>query len=84
MARKRFNKEFYKSDVWIHWRNVLLEWNGNKCKHCGSKDSLHIHHKNYNSFGGDELPFDLIVLCKNCHSELHALVKKVMRGEVWL
>ena len=39
-----------------------------KCFHCGSKEDLHIHHKEY------RYPIretDLIVLCRSCHREEH-------------
>ncbi len=39
-----------------------------KCSHCGSKEDLHIHHKEYR-YPIREI--DLIVLCRVCHIEEH-------------
>ena len=44
----------------------------NKCVVCGSKDKLHIHHKDYSDSSLD----NCVVLCPKCHLKLHANIKK--------
>ena len=41
------------------------------CIDCGSKENIHIHHKNQNI--SDNRPENLVALCKSCHSRLHTL-----------
>lgn len=82
MAKKKYNPKYYLSEIWLKQKQLLIEWRGNKCEHCGSEKNLQIHHRNYETFG-EELPFDLLILCKECHEKLHQLAKKVLNGEVW-
>ena len=74
MARRKYNKDYYYSPEWIHKRNLKLEWGGHKCEKCGSGKNLQVHHKHYKSFG-DEMPWDLIVLCEKCHKDIEYLGK---------
>ena len=56
-----------------HWKNIreraLLRAN-HKCRMCGSKEKLQVHHNTYNNIG-NERNEDLTVLCKECHEFLH-------------
>jgi len=56
-----------------HWKNIreiaLLRAN-HKCRMCGSKEKLQVHHNTYNNLG-NERNEDLTVLCKECHEFLH-------------
>ncbi len=70
MARKRYNSDYYLTPEWFHIRNLKLEWSGFKCDRCSSNKNLQVHHKNYWSFG-DEMPWDLEVLCGDCHKDEH-------------
>ena len=68
MARIKYDSTYYKTDQWRKIRTLMLEWYP-KCQMCGSKDKLQIHHKHYWTFR-DEMPWDLIVLCKKCHEKV--------------
>ena len=74
MARIRYNKVYYKSQQWLKIRELLIEWADHKCKKCGSGKNLQVHHKHYRTFG-DEMPWDLIVLCKKCHEDVEYVNK---------
>ena len=44
------------------------------CQECGACGvELHVHHLTYER-RGEELPEDLVVLCKSCHAKVHGFV----------
>lgn len=43
----------------------------NKCLNCGAKEDLHFHHKIRYADGGLHSVDNLILLCRQCHSEEH-------------
>ena len=47
-------------------------YNGHVSTRCPATVGLTVHHKTYARFGGDELPEDLVVLCKAHHDALEA------------
>lgn len=59
------------------WKEARLKFiNGRGCAWCGSKEYLTVHHP-YRSSYGKELYLDFylskcVVLCRKCHSALHA------------
>lgn len=56
-----------------HWsvvREEALERAGHRCQLCGSQRRLEVHHRTYERLF-DELPEDLIVLCRHCHAKFH-------------
>lgn len=64
-------KDYLKSCEWQSKRKTALKDADYKCQLCGVADTeMHVHHKNYDR-RGEELPEDLIVLCKNCHAKHH-------------
>jgi len=74
MTRRRYDPSYYNSWQWQHLRKLKIEWGGYKCERCGSNKELQVHHKHYKSFG-DEMPWDLIVLCPQCHNDEHYIGK---------
>jgi len=70
-------QDYLKSNHWKAVKNIM----GSKCKICGSKKSLNIHHKTYKHKNGElvfynETPSDLICLCQDCHHLWHKYFKK--------
>jgi len=49
----------------------VLQRDGWRCQICGSKQNLHVHHKQLRSQQGDDDDSNLITLCAACHQELH-------------
>ena len=45
-----------------------------ECYFCKSKINLVRHHKDYNK------PYDIIVLCKSCHSKVHFIIKDIQHS----
>ncbi len=41
-----------------------------ECSHCGSKERLHVHHKDHNRL--NEAVENLTILCKPCHHRHHS------------
>lgn len=44
---------------------------GYKCRNCGSKKELEVHHRRPRSKGGSDRPGNLITLCHECHTDYH-------------
>lgn len=65
-------REFLRSDYWKDLRKRKLQEVGNKCELCGRKDSLQVHHLNYETVGREELS-DLKVVCADCHKYIHKI-----------
>lgn len=54
------------------WRNKSkrIRKKRGACEHCGSIYRLQVHHLTYERLG-NELPSDLLVLCRDCHLVIH-------------
>jgi 5-methylcytosine-specific restriction endonuclease McrA len=73
-TQERSYKEFIKSEDWQQIRKSILEERGTTCERCGqtfSKRNVQIHHKHYDNEFSYENDDDLMVLCKECHYEMH-------------
>ena len=62
--------EYIRSRKWKNKRNAVLQRDKYKCKKCGSKKNLQVHHLTYEHFKHEPLE-DLVTLCRNCHSKIH-------------
>ncbi len=49
----------------------ILERDNHKCRFCGTKYNLEVHHITPRSLGGTNHEYNLITLCNGCHSFLH-------------
>ena len=61
-----------------HWRQLsckMCEEAGFKCRLCGGREVLQVHHRTYERIGR-EIPSDLFVVCKACHTLIHWIVDK--------
>jgi len=72
---------YIRSDDWAYRRKQRIKKDGGRCKNCGSKFNLEVHHKNYNSFGKEDVS-DLITLCKDCHVKVTLNDRKRRSGIV--
>lgn len=52
-------------------KNSVLIRDHYQCVECGSKENLNIHHVIPRKWGGNDIPSNLITLCRTCHSEKH-------------
>jgi 5-methylcytosine-specific restriction protein A len=53
-------------------RRKILDRDGWRCQHCGRRDQLQIHHMIRRSQLGDDSEGNLITLCSDCHTAVHA------------
>ena len=53
----------------------VLGRDGWRCRSCGSRNSLHIHHIIFRSQQGPDEAWNLIALCNSCHDGVHKDVK---------
>ena len=65
-------RKYLKSEHWINFRDEALNHYGRKCSNCGSEKSLNVHHLTYKNRGHEKLE-DVVVLCHNCHNEIHGI-----------
>ena len=61
--------EYLKSEEWREKRKEILEDRNNECEECGEK-ATQVHHLNYDNIGEEE-DDDVLVLCNECHKEIH-------------
>lgn len=50
----------------------VLDRDGWKCRKCGLREHLHVHHVIFRSDGGLDAPWNLLTICGECHDEIHA------------
>ena len=64
---------------------MVLARDGHKCQHCKGKSKcaqLDVHHIIFRSKGGSDEPENLITLCDDCHTDLHAgKISPVLKGK---
>jgi 5-methylcytosine-specific restriction endonuclease McrA len=62
-------KGYYNVKAYVLHRDNYTCQSGQKRKH---SSNLHVHHIVFRSQGGSDAPSNLIVLCEECHTDLHA------------
>lgn len=68
------------------WKDQTLE-RDQRCRYCGTRRNLHVHHVNYKSQGGNNDPHNLIALCVEHHGLVHSdkgLWQPILRAYIWL
>lgn len=51
----------------VYWKSTLPKY----CRICDAKTNLIMHHRTYERLGKEDLRRDLVVLCNNCHRDVH-------------
>lgn len=82
MAGAEYTK-YLQSRHWQAFRLKALRHYGKKCHLCGTKEVpyFHVHHLTYERVGEEKLS-DVVVLCEECHNEVHRtgfVIKPVMK-----
>ena len=49
----------------------ILQRDGYKCRSCGMRSNLHVHHIQFRSQQGPDASWNLITLCSSCHDGVH-------------
>ena len=67
--------EQLKRNEWKKFREFIFAVRGKKCESCGSTKNLQVHHIHYVSgrLAWEYLPFDVMVLCGDCHKKIHGI-----------
>jgi hypothetical protein len=66
--------EYLQSDKWRAKRAKVIKRCGDVCEGCGEKPVTQVHHLTY-AHAGDELLFELVGLCDDCHELSHSSTK---------
>jgi len=75
--RKMSFAEYRMQPEWRARRSATLARAGYRCQVCAEHDDrLDAHHNSYERYG-DEEPFDLVVLCAQCHELFHGVEEHV-------
>ncbi|MDW5563936.1 MAG: HNH endonuclease [Methanomassiliicoccus sp.] len=65
--------EWIRSWMWRHIRNYVLQRDGHTCQICGDDaHEVQVHHIVWKSHNGSDHPKNLMVVCENCHRQIHA------------
>jgi hypothetical protein len=67
--RSRYENHL-RSDKWRELCRRVRERDRGMCQECLQQPGDHVHHKTYERMG-DELLSDLVLLCRDCHEEIH-------------
>ena len=79
-AIRRLEYESYiESEIWKKRRQVILERDRWICQGCLHRKAVDVHHLTYDRLG-DELAFDLISLCRQCHDKAHGKLQVNLSG----
>jgi 5-methylcytosine-specific restriction endonuclease McrA len=62
--------EYLKSEKWAKKREMALLRDKGVCQGCFFKKATEVHHLTYGNWG-DELIFQLVSLCHDCHIKVH-------------
>lgn len=63
--------DYLHTDHWYEVRQLCFQIHGRHCSVCGLTTNLNVHHKHYSSLGKENPRYDLIPLCKDCHTKEH-------------
>lgn len=70
--RREYYDAYIRSERWAEKRAMILKRCGHKCEGCGMNPATQVHHLTYEHLG-DELLFELVGLCRDCHERVHGI-----------
>jgi 5-methylcytosine-specific restriction endonuclease McrA len=66
----RWYNEYLKTPQWKQKHDMVIKRAGGLCEGCGQRKAVQVHHKTYDH-AGNELLFELVAICYQCHCILH-------------
>lgn len=60
----------------------ILKRDGYKCRSCGARQGLSMHHIIFRSDGGEDTSENLLTLCVGCHKGIHVDIQNGVHGLV--
>jgi hypothetical protein len=67
---KKYYDLYLATDKWRGFKNSIISKRGFNCELCSSKKNIQVHHLTYERLG-NEMPEDVMILCKKCHEKAH-------------
>jgi len=71
--------KYLESDKWKRIRQQRINHDGGRCKNCGSTVNLQVHHKEYDSYGDENIKEHLVTLCSDCHRKVTEINRRKRR-----
>ena len=68
--RRDWYHRYLQSPQWQRKRQLVLKRANGICEGCGLNKATQVHHLTYERIG-DEMLFDLVAVCDQCHDEVH-------------
>lgn len=84
MSRSARYRKQLKDDRWSQRRQEIMRRDGFRCRRCGAKSKLNVHHRWY-IYGRQPWQYPdrcLVTLCEKCHRHVHLM--RHVRYAVWL
>jgi len=69
VTRLRY-QEYLQSDGWDRVRGKVLDRAKYICEGCGERRATQVHHLTYEDPRGEEMLFNLVALCRDCHEKI--------------
>jgi len=70
--RRKQYQAYLMTEEWKHKAGLVMERDGWVCQSCGEATAVEVHHKTYANIFREPL-FDLVAVCRKCHTKLHGL-----------
>lgn len=70
--RDWYNNDYLRSRKWIEKRKAVMQRADGICEGCLTNPATQVHHLTYDHVG-DELLFELVAVCDDCHAKAHGL-----------
>jgi len=74
-------KKYLESEKWNKKRLKVIERANYICEGCRENEATEVHHLNYEHVF-DELLFELVALCKSCHTFIHKKDEEIIELEI--
>jgi len=71
MSRKQDYYEYLASPDWQVKKSIALKLANYRCTECNTTKRIEVHHRKYSDWENADSKKDLIVLCRNCHQDVH-------------
>jgi len=65
------------------WETLKKRQRGDECKMCGATDDLHLHHIVPLLSGGTNGPFNLLTLCRSCHTKVESFTRQSFADDLF-
>lgn len=71
-------KKYKKIHITKLLRNAVIVRDGGLCRIC-KQSAVDLHHMQFKSLGGNDTAYNLVCLCRECHSKVHKYQQKYFK-----